>query len=74
MRETPLINEQFYHVYNRGVDKRTIFQDQNDNLRFVNSMFYFNDSDPLSNLHRLIDNSLTVRPLGTNNKVCRGFY
>ena len=66
MREIPLVNDQFYHVYNRGADRRTIFQDNHDYSRFVTDMLYLNDSDPLSNLHRLADKS--VRPRGTNNK------
>lgn len=32
-----------YHVLNRGVDKRKIFSDEQDYLRFVHDLFEFND-------------------------------
>ena len=35
----------YYHVYNRGVDKREIFLDEEDHLRFIHDLFEFNDAD-----------------------------
>lgn len=35
MRKVPFITGEFYHVYNRGVDKRVIFDDQSDVTRFL---------------------------------------
>lgn len=37
---------EIYHIYNRGVDKRIIFQDHHDYLRFYNSLAYFNTVEP----------------------------
>ncbi len=34
---------EFYHLLNRGVDKRNIFLSKNDYWRFVHSLFVFND-------------------------------
>lgn len=34
-----------YHVLNRGVDKRTIFMDKQDYLRFIHNMFELNNQD-----------------------------
>jgi len=34
---------EFYHLLNRGVDKRTIFLEKRDYLRFVHNLFVFND-------------------------------
>lgn len=34
---------QLYHVLNRGVDKRKIFMDDKDRLRFIHDLFEFND-------------------------------
>jgi putative transposase len=34
---------EFYHIYNRGVDKRIVFLDDMDRVRFVHDMFIFND-------------------------------
>jgi len=38
-----------YHVLNRGVDKRDIFSDDKDRLRFVHDLFEFNDEQPTNN-------------------------
>ncbi len=35
----------YYHVYNRGVDKRNIFEDEIDFQRFYHSMYLFNDKN-----------------------------
>jgi|SaaInlStandDraft_6_1057023.scaffolds.fasta_scaffold37575_2 putative transposase len=39
------ITEEYYHVYNRGVDKRAIFFDETDYWRFWKSLKIFNDLD-----------------------------
>lgn len=36
-------NGEFYHIIKRGIDKRQIFLDEEDHLRFVNSLIVFND-------------------------------
>lgn len=46
MRKIQLANNEYYHIYNRGVEKRTIFQDQKDRLRFIHDLFEFNDQAP----------------------------
>jgi putative transposase len=43
MRKMPFANNEFYHVYNRGTDKRKIFLDSNDYQRFLLSMELMND-------------------------------
>lgn len=43
MRKTEFKNEEYYHIYNRGVDKREVFLDEEDYIRFLNSMREFND-------------------------------
>jgi putative transposase len=37
------MENEFYHVLNRGVDKRTIFMDEGDHLRFIHDLYEFND-------------------------------
>lgn len=44
MRE-PFDSMAYYHVYNRGVDKRVLFQEERDFQRFYNSLYLFNDVD-----------------------------
>jgi len=41
-----------YHALNRGVDKRTIFEDSQDYARFVHDMFEFNSTERSRNLYR----------------------
>lgn len=49
-RITPATNE-IYHVYNRGVDKRNVFMDDVDFLRFIHDLFEFNDEEPSPNIN-----------------------
>jgi len=35
-----------YHIVNRGVDKRKIFLDKEDYLRFIHDLYEFNDEEP----------------------------
>lgn len=44
MRKIQLENTGYYHVYNRGVSKAPIFFDENDYMRFLHGIYYFNDS------------------------------
>lgn len=43
MKRPKFVNHQIYHVYNRGVEKREIFCDDNDYYRFIHNLFEFND-------------------------------
>jgi len=43
MRKKPLVNNEFYHIYNRGVDKREVFSDDRDYFRFLLSINLLND-------------------------------
>lgn len=43
MRKKPLVNHSYYHIYNRGVDKREVFSDDHDYARFLISMNLLND-------------------------------
>lgn len=50
MRKDPLITNQYYHIYNRGVDKRDIFMDKNDLNRFILSIKEFNKLKPIGSI------------------------
>ncbi|MFH1979859.1 MAG: hypothetical protein ABII99_02325 [Patescibacteria group bacterium] len=43
----------YYHISNRGVDKRKIFMDEKDFVRFLRSMREFNNINPIESLRRL---------------------
>ncbi len=49
-REKPSNNE-YYHIYNRGVDKRDIFIEKIDQIRFIKSMVGFNTIKPVGSLY-----------------------
>ena len=46
LRKVQFVNDEFYHIFNRGVEGRKIFLDDEDNLRFINSLMVFNDEKP----------------------------
>ena len=49
MREPFAIGE-YYHIYNRGADKRVVFMDRLDLFRFFQSMSEFNTLDPIGSI------------------------
>jgi len=51
MRKDVLVEEEYYHVYNRGVDKRKIFLSDKDYFRFLTSMKEFNSTEPIYSLY-----------------------
>ena len=42
---------EFFHVFNRGVDKRIIFEDEQDINRFFKSLIEFNAVNPIGSLY-----------------------
>lgn len=45
-RTTPFVNGQIYHIFNRGNEKRIIFQSNRDRSRFLKSLQYYQLTDP----------------------------
>ncbi|OGF62278.1 hypothetical protein A2926_04280 [Candidatus Giovannonibacteria bacterium RIFCSPLOWO2_01_FULL_44_40] len=50
MRKVRFANGEFYHVYNRGVDKRVVFPRDDDFERFLKSMDMFNSTEPIGSI------------------------
>lgn len=44
MRRTKISIDEYYHVYNRGVDKRILFLDERDKERFLSLLFLSNST------------------------------
>jgi putative transposase len=42
---------EYFHIFNRGVDKRSIFMDEADAWRFMQSMEEFNTIDPIGSIY-----------------------
>ncbi len=57
-KNIPLVTGEKYHIFNRGVDKRDVFLDQYDYLRFYQSLAFFNTIEPTVN-YRLAKSSYT---------------
>lgn len=63
MKTMPFINNEIYHLYNRGVDKRKIFIDDGDRLRFIHDLFEFNDEAPALNLYYRLPDKVELRKI-----------
>ena len=73
MRKHVFTNDEFYHIFNRGVEKRTIFIDKGDFERFIESMDVFNSVLPVGSLyeHAFTKNKLGGRtPKSLVNIIC----
>lgn len=42
MRNENFVDDEYYHIYNRGADRRNIFSQEEDTLRFLESIRVFN--------------------------------
>lgn len=50
MRQVKFTKGGIYHVFNRGVEKRNIFQSDSDKWRFLQNLYLFNDKEISTNL------------------------
>ena len=55
MRKDPLVTGEYYHIYNRGVDKRDIFMNSRNLNRFILSVKLFNTIEPTGSVREVID-------------------
>lgn len=53
---------ELYHVYNRGVEKRNICADDRDRVRFVHSLYEFNDTAPAHNVKHYFETKDIASP------------
>ena len=51
MRKEIFANNEFYHIFNRGNDKRNVFNDKFDFYRFLQSMHEFNLLEPIGSIY-----------------------
>lgn len=52
LRKTNLANDEFYHIYNRGVDKRNVFEDKQDFFQFIQMLDHFNQEESLGSMEK----------------------
>jgi len=63
-RKAVFANNEFYHIFNRGVDKRKIILDQNDSDRFLKSILFFNSKKPIGSIYEKTFSQNKLSPLG----------
>ncbi len=68
MRKDPLITNQYYHIYNRGVDKRDIFMNKDDLERFALSVKEFNTALPVGSIKESLKNKTDIQRLKNEDK------
>lgn len=61
VRKTPIITGEYYHVFNRGVEKRTTYQGARDYQRFIQSLEYYLNSNPSYRLSKFLQISKEKR-------------
>lgn len=64
-RLTPLVNNSYYHIFNRGVEKRIIFSNERDHQRFLETLYYYQFSGPkpqFSTRNRFKNNNFKNNP------------
>jgi len=65
-RKTAFVEGEYYHIYNRGVDKRNIFSNEDDVDRFFQSMIEFNVIEPIGSIY---ENSFNKQLGGSTSKL-----
>ena len=68
MRNIKFATGEFYHIYNRGVDKRNIFMDTEDVSRFFLCMSIFNTKDPVGSVYEYSREEIKFGSLAPKNK------
>lgn len=66
-RFIPFVNEQYYHVYNRGSDKRVIFHSRRDYQRFIKTIKYYQLEGPKPKFSHFPN--LVVKELNSSQKI-----
>src|SRR3989344_6077012 len=66
-RIIPFINNHFYHIYNRGSEKRPIFENQRDYQRFLKTLIYYQIEGPKPRFSKFP--SLAITKLDENRKL-----
>lgn len=58
MRKIDFANNEYYHVYNRGVDKRKVFLDKSDYIRFLHNLYEFNNQKRAPEYSRIVKHNV----------------
>ena len=67
-RKVPFVQKEYYHIFNRGTDKRDIFMDKYDVFRFLQSMKEFNNVEAGNDIFLINKSKKVGRSTSNNNK------
>lgn len=70
-RSIPLVNGEFYHLYNRGSDKRNLFNQSRDYKRFQQSFYYYQLIGPKPRFSKFAKSDLKLFKPDLTNKLVR---
>lgn len=64
MRRVPFQSDEWFHCYNRGIDKRNVFENEDDSKRFMELLYLANSTDVVhrSNLSEKSVHEILQRP------------
>lgn len=68
MKKPPFVENQIYHIYNRGVEKRNIFMDTADHARFARNLFECNDTKSIKAVNRKISSQEEMFQVGLGTR------
>jgi len=68
----PIATDEWYHCYNRGVDKRLVFMDEDDCERFLILLYLCNDEDSNTRIFNLELRHPRLAKLIARNSIIRG--
>lgn len=68
MRKARFIDNSIYHVFNRGIEKRPIFMDDQDHYRFIHNLFELNNENQVINSRYYFDPKITGLKSGIPRK------
>ena len=68
-RATPLVNGELYHLFNRGVEKRDIFLQSREYIRFRQTFYYYQFQEPKPRFSNLSKNKLKNFRLSKETKL-----
>ena len=69
MRKINFAINEIYHIYNRGVDKRNIFLDRYDHLRFIHDLFKLNNAHSVIHAFRKFNTNPNQMDSSKNRKM-----
>ncbi|MDO8638429.1 MAG: transposase [Candidatus Daviesbacteria bacterium] len=68
-RIVPLVNGEFYHVYNRGAEKREIFTQPRDYRRFKQTIYYYQFKGPKPRFSKFTNSKINTFNPSPENKI-----